>query len=56
MDLEKPMILRALQHKRFRLPYAELPKHILRIDMWKVSNWSINEYHDGVLEVCTHIC
>ena len=36
-NLDKPVIL--IQNKRFRLSYAEMTKHCLRIDMWKVSTF-----------------
>ena len=33
-NLEKPLMM--IQNWRFNLPYAELEKHVLQVDMWKV--------------------
>ncbi|CAD7958402.1 unnamed protein product [Amoebophrya sp. A120] len=41
-DLEEPLIV--IENKRFKLAYAELHKHQLQIDLWKVNNWQFNEY------------
>ena len=35
-------------NQRFKLSYAEMKKHMIRIDMWKVSHLTINEYFGSV--------
>ncbi|CAD7945417.1 unnamed protein product [Amoebophrya sp. A25] len=45
-DLDEPIAL--IQNKRFRLPYAELEKHCLQIDLWKINNWVFNEYYGTI--------
>mmetsp|Transcript_85656 Transcript_85656/g.239303 ORF Transcript_85656/g.239303 Transcript_85656/m.239303 type:complete len:1311 (-) Transcript_85656:127-4059(-) len=41
--LDQPVLL--YDRKIFSLPYKELRKHVLRVDMWKVSNFSFNRYY-----------
>jgi centrosomal protein CEP76 len=42
-EAPNPIIL--YDRKTFNLSYKELEKHVVKIDMWRVSCWTFNEYY-----------
>eukprot|EP00397_Hematodinium_sp_SG-2012_P003279 GEMP01003287.1.p1 GENE.GEMP01003287.1~~GEMP01003287.1.p1 ORF type:complete len:1079 (+),score=267.65 GEMP01003287.1:694-3930(+) len=41
-DLSKPVDL--IRNVWFRMPYRDMRNHVIRIDLWKVSKWTLNTY------------
>eukprot|EP00931_Biecheleriopsis_adriatica_P046661 TRINITY_DN26816_c0_g1_i1.p1 TRINITY_DN26816_c0_g1~~TRINITY_DN26816_c0_g1_i1.p1 ORF type:complete len:1266 (+),score=279.51 TRINITY_DN26816_c0_g1_i1:37-3798(+) len=42
-NAETPLLM--YDRKNFSLSYKELDKHVVKVDMWRVSCWTFNEYY-----------